>query len=301
MSSLAQHTIDTLTFIGPTWAPETATFPGTNMAAKFNTQGQVGYAYIDKSTSSMKILGNSGTQDFGTGPININQVNTPAEILTNFPSTYLSTFNNNFLTEAKFYFGIDPGIGFTIDSVRQKSVVAKTSLVDAWGTVVTPLITTPVQTLRYYNTRMSIDSTWVYAFGMWNFFQEAKDTSYQYSWWANGIGFPLIEADVDASDVPMNVSWLMATPAAGIDDLSSAGSLNVYPTPAQNDVTFSIANGKGVAVQLFDVTGRMIGSYPVNGDKLTISVASLANGVYTYALIDADKAIMNRGKFTVAK
>lgn len=299
MAALNTHTTDTLNFISPTWAPQAAQFPGANLSVQF--VGQDVYAYASNTSSSMTILGNSAVMNFGGGPSNIVQKSTPAEILTNYPSTYLSNFTNNYTTNATFYFGVDPGLGFTIDSIRQKSVVNKTSNVDAWGTISTPLMST-VPCLRYYTTKYNLDSMWVYAFGGWNFFQETMDSSKQYSWWANGIGFPLVDATTNwAADTVTSVQWLKATPTAGINEYTALADVTIYPNPAQNDITFAVESGEVGAIQVYDITGRLINSYPVSGDKLTINSSSFANGIYTYSLIGKDKSIVNRGKFTIAR
>lgn len=303
MSALNTHTTDTLNFISPTWAPAAAQFPTANLSIQFAGFGQNAYVYATNTASSMTILGQSAVQDFGGGPIAVVQKNTPAEILTNFPSTYLSNFTQNYVTDGTFYLGIDPGIGFVIDSIRQKSSITKYSNVDAWGTITTPLISA-VPCLRYYSTKHNTDSLFAYAtlLGGWAFIQETIDSSKSYSWWANGIGFPLVELNTNwAADTVTSASWLKATPAAGINDYTALATVNVYPNPAQNEITFDVDASKVSAIQVYDVTGRMVGTFPVSSATTKIDVASFANGMYSYLLIDRDDQLVNRGKFAVAK
>ncbi|MFL5765904.1 MAG: T9SS type A sorting domain-containing protein [Bacteroidia bacterium] len=301
MTALGQDQLDTLTFIGPTWTPFLSSYPGTNEGLHFGGSSSSNYGYLTINSTGLSIQGNSSIQDFGGGPSTIKQHNMPPQKVMTFPSTYLSNFTNNYVTDATFYFGADPGIGFTLDSVRQKSVISGTANCDAWGTITTPLITTPTGCLRFYEVTMQTDSLWAYAFGTWNFVQETKDTMYHYSWWANGIGFPLVESDVDASDIPMNAKWLMATPAAGINEASENIDMKMYPNPAQNEVTFEVDAEKVASISVFDVSGRYVTSQLVSQDKVTINTSALANGSYTYVLISKQKSMMNRGKFTIAK
>ena len=301
MSALNTHTTDTLNFISPTWAPAAAQFPTANLAIQF-VGGQSAYAYANKTASSFTLMGNSGIQNFGAGPTAVVQKTTPAEILTNFPSTYLSTFTQTYLNEGKFYFGIDPGIGFVIDSIGLKSTITKYSNVDAWGTITTPLLSaTPC--LRYYSPKHNTDSLFIYStFTGWVFFQETIDSSKSFSWWANGIGFPLVELNTHwAADTVRDGSWLKATPTASINDYSSVSKVNVYPNPAQNEITFDVDASVVSAIQVYDLTGRMIGSYPVSNAITKIDVALFADGMYSYSLISKIGQLVNRGKFTVSK
>ncbi|HEY0029314.1 MAG TPA: T9SS type A sorting domain-containing protein [Bacteroidia bacterium] len=299
MTALQTHSLDSLNFIAPGWAPESAEFPGSNLAVQFSGPENA-YGYASNTASSMTLLGNSAEVDFGGGLDTLVQKNTPAEILTNFPSTYLSNFTNNYVSEAMFELGFDPGVGFTIDSARQKSVVTKTSNVDAWGTITTPLGSFP--SLRYHVEKRNVDSLFIKAFGAWSFFQETIDSTKQYSWWANSIGFPLVDATIDwATGAVTSVDWLKTPLTAGINVSTVSSAVNVYPNPAQNDITFMLESAKVSAVQVYDIAGRMIDSYPVSNDNLRINTSEFANGIYTFAVIGADNAIVNRGKFTVAK
>lgn len=300
-AGLNTHSTDTLNFISPTWAPLASMFPGCNLAVEFT--GQNAYAYASNTASAMTVMGSSSVQDFGGGPSTITPKNTPAEILTNYPATYLSNFVNNYTTNSTFYYGIDPGIGFVIDSIRQKTMITKSSNVDAWGTVSTPLMST-VPCIRFNETKNSVDSLWAYvtAFGGWNFIQETISDERQFSWWANGIGFPLVDASTNmAADTVWEVQWLKAAPTAGINDYSSKTDVNVYPNPAQNEITFALSANKVNAIQILDITGRIIETYTVSTDNVKINISNFANGIYTYSLIGKDNSILNHGKFTVAK
>lgn len=303
MTALNTHSTDTLNFISPSWTPSagSSAFPGANLAVEFT--GQSAYAYATNTASEMAIMGNFAVQDFGGGPSNVVQKTTPAEKLTNYPSTYLSNFTQNYTTEGTFYFGIDPGIGVTIDSIRQKSMVTKYSNVDAWGTITTPLAST-VPCLRYYSTKHNTDSLWAYSamLGGWTFIQETIDSSKSYTWWGNGIGFPLVELSTNwAADTVRSASWLKATPTASINDYTALATVNVYPNPAQNEITFDVDAAKVSAIQVYDVAGRMVGSYPVSTTLTKIDIAAFANGMYSYSLIDKDDQLVNRGKFAIAK
>lgn len=299
MSALNSHSTDTMTFISPTWAPN-SNFPSSNLVAKQGWQNN--YVYLTNSASGLTVEGSAATVDFGGGPTNINQINTPSEILINFPGNYLSTFTNNYVGNTNFYLGYDPGIGFVVDSVRMHSHVKKTVLVDAWGSLTTPLGTFNV--LRLEETVVKHDTTdaQVPAFGGWVYGVDVSaDSTTGYSWWANGVGFPLVSIKLDSLSNIKQTQWLQALPAVGINEQTNATVVNVYPNPAQNQITFTVEPNKIGAIQVLDITGRMIDYILVTGDNVVVDISKLATGVYSYALVGKDNAILNRGKFTIAK
>ncbi|MCK6650515.1 MAG: T9SS type A sorting domain-containing protein [Bacteroidia bacterium] len=299
LSALATDTEDTMTFLPANYGPNFAAFPGANLAIKMKQQGGDAYVFANNSASSLTFLGTHANIDFNGTPVTVNQFNTPAEILTNFPATYNSTFNNNYTQFAQFYLGVDPGIGVPVDSIRLKSVISKTSTVDGWGSVTTPLGT--FSALRVVTTKYNSDTLDAQIFGFWNNVQATQDSSKTYTWWANGIGFPLAEITVDFSDVPQSATWLKVSPAAGINEYTNTLNVNIYPNPAQNVVYFATKADKVNSVQVFDINGKLVRSFNVTNDISTLDISELSNGLYTYSIIAKDLSIANRGKFTVAK
>ena len=300
MSALNAHTIDTMTFMSYAWVPSTD-FPTSNLVVKQGSQ--YAFSYLTNSASGLSAEGYRALVNIGTWSDTVSQISTPSEKIINFPSTYLSSFTNNYTTRAYFGVGVDPGFGVVIDSIRQKSVAKKTLLVDAWGSLTTPLGTFNV--LRVEETIVKHDTTDIMAFATWNPFpgtpQITADSTTSYSWWANGVGFPLVSIALDSLSNIKQAQWLQVLPAVGINEYTAPTQVNVYPNPAQNEITFAVEASKIGSIQVFDVAGRIIDSYPVLGALASINTSNFANGIYTYALISKDNVVLNRGKFTVAK
>lgn len=301
MTSLQEGRLDTLTFISYAWVPNPS-FSSSNLVAQQGTTSN--YIYLINNATGLFALGSAGTQDFGMGPVSVKQINSPAEKLMTFPGNYLTTFTNNYTTTTPpFYFGIDPGIGVPIDSIRQHSDVKKNVLVDAWGSLSTPLGTFNV--LRNKETVVRYDTTDVFvsALGGWNdAIITAADSTTGYSWWANMVGFPLVSMKLDSLGAIKQCEWLKALPLTGVEEYTNVTEANVYPNPAQNQVTMAIDAKLVGSIQIFDITGRMINLINVEGaSQVSINTTDYASGVYTYALIGNDQAILNRGKFTIAK
>ena len=171
---------------------------------------------------------------------------------------------------------------------------------DAWGNVTTPLGT--YASLRYYTVKHTTDSLWVQAFGTWTFAQETIDSAKDYSWWANGIGFSLVDMHVDQiTGAVKTIDWLKAMPTAGINEYTASTSVNVYPNPAQNEIHFAMDASKAAFIEVYDITGRSVTTIAVTSDNSGINTSSFANGQYSYSVLGKDRSILNRGKFTVIR
>jgi hypothetical protein len=295
MTALGSDYIDTLKFANLSWVPDDTTFPTANFVMQFNSAYQ--YAYGIRNSTGLSIIGNIAEIDFGTSTV-ITQRNTPAEQLITFPSSYNTMFSNNYVSDGKFYYGIDPGIGTTVDSVRVKSTIQKTSVADAWGNVTTPLGT--YGALRFKEDKMQTDSTFGYISGFgWIYFDSSSDTTRHFSWWANGIGFPVVQVDVDPISGNVTAAqWLQSPPVTGVDQLSST-AVQVFPNPATEQIVFS-GLVQDQVLRVFDVTGRIVLVRQISSDQLSVGLDAFAPGIYTYQISEADSMI-SLGKFTVVK
>lgn len=298
MSLLKTGTKDTLSFLNANWVPNAA-FPTANLAMKQGSQDN--YAYMLNSATGLFIVGNAVIADFGSGPKPLKQINSPYEQLMAFPATYSTSFINNFITTTpSFYININPGV--QIDSARGKSVVAKTVIVDAWGSLTTPLGTYNV--IRSKETKVNHDTIDVYVplFGGWQLgAQKAADSVVTYTWWANGIGFPIVSATMDSTGAVKSVQWLQSLPVTGINELASSVNVNVFPNPAENELNITIDGSKTESVQIVDITGRLINTYAVENNHVVINTSDFANGIYTYSIIGKENAVINHGKFAISK
>jgi Secretion system C-terminal sorting domain len=298
MTALTADRKDTLNFIPYAWQPNT-NFPTSNVVIKQGSANQ--YAFGLNDANGFSFLGNGGTANIMGTNITVNQISTPAEKLVTFPYTLNSSFTNNYASHAKFYFG-QTVQGYQVDSVRDYTTVKKTAVVDAYGSLTTPLGTFPV--IRSKETKLTTDSTDAYivilTFGTWQNVQVTHDSTTTYTWWANGVGFPLVTATMDSAGAVKNVAWLLQTPSLGINEYSS-GAENVYPNPAQNEINFVADAAKQKSIQVFDITGRLVDTYLITENVNTLNTSAYANGLYTYSILGKDNSIISRGKFSIAK
>lgn len=79
-------------------------------------------------------------------------------------------------------------------------------------------------------------------------------------------------------------------------------NVNLYPNPAQTEVNL-VVSGQYQAnrVEVYDITGKMVGVYSMNNNSLTINTQSYTSGLYIYKLLDNTGVQLNIGKFSVVK
>lgn len=97
-----------------------------------------------------------------------------------------------------------------------------------------------------------------------------------------------------------------------IDDLAWSGynstdeingivnNVSFYPNPATNNISFT-SSVDVTNIEINDITGRLIGSYPMRNNKTTIQTSDFAPGIYIYSIFDQKKEVRSRGKFEIAK
>ena len=292
-SALNNHFLDTLNFTNPNWTPYGGSFPTSNLAVK---QGSNGTIYTSIQGGSFTIVGQVGT--FGSTTVVV-QMN-PNEIFITFPSTFNTSFSNTS--------GYDVRIPYTqqfgIDSVRAKHQMIKSSLINAWGTVTTPLLSNSA-CIRQRQYNINTDTLWAHQVfpPQWQMLSATQDTVVHFSWWANNIGFPLVELDSNMDGSITGVSWLQATPVnSGINEnYPQYGTIKVYPNPASDMISLDLSASDADRIIVTDIAGRMVLSANVRSRIETISVGELNNGVYLFRVINENGEQAGTGKFTIAK
>lgn len=296
-SALNNQGVDTLTFTLPQFTPYAANFGGSNLAVDQRSQGNDVYIYLNNSASELNIQGQA-FDPFGTGVMPI-AFNNP-EIMIPFPAAYGSSWSDTATAMFQMYYGQDPGIGFTVDSFRIHMWVKKTADADAWGAVTTPAGTYNV--LRENVLRVEYDTIDIYAFGNWapNFYSQ-QDSNRVFTYWANGIGFPVVEL-TEGQDLGSvtSATWLLGTAAVGIPENTVGMEVPLYPNPASGFVNFDTKGSAIRTISIYDVNGQLIETANVSSDNTRIDVSAYASGLYFYNATDANGNVTARGKFNVA-
>jgi Secretion system C-terminal sorting domain len=292
-TALLDQQEDSTTFTNPMWTPYGTAFPQANMALMIN-QGDT-YLYAENTGTELLIHGQAA-DPFGTGVIALAFTNPETQMT--FPAAYGGGFADTAGGTTQFYFGMDPGIGFTVDSVRVHSTIVKYSDYDAWGSAQTPLGTFNV--LRQNTWRRQIDTIDIYAFGQWapNFFSQS-DSTRTYSYWTNGIGSPIVElTDQDDLGFITDCRWVKTNPTVtGVPSNENTAVINAYPNPAADVISFSTPTGEG-SIELIDVTGRVVKTAVINSDITQMNVSDLAEGSYVWRV---NGVSVQTGKLQIAR
>ncbi|GAB4132473.1 MAG: hypothetical protein Fur0041_03820 [Bacteroidia bacterium] len=97
------------------------------------------------------------------------------------------------------------------------------------------------------------------------------------------------------------VDALAFTGYVGINDKNILNGVDVYPNPSSSFTYVDVNTDAAKEVVVFDMSGREVGRYNFDNKKAKIDSWAMAAGVYTYAILNNEKEVMNRGKFSVAK
>lgn len=89
--------------------------------------------------------------------------------------------------------------------------------------------------------------------------------------------------------------------AVGINENSVKSVLKAYPNPASSHFTLTVNSDEINNVEVFDVTGKKLGSYSIEDMKVRIATDNFANGLYIYKVSDKNKEVIATGKFNVVK
>jgi hypothetical protein len=95
-----------------------------------------------------------------------------------------------------------------------------------------------------------------------------------------------------------NINWVGVNPTAGIKKINTA-SATVYPNPAASVLNIQTAGyPQDCAIEIYDMTGQRVIHEALTGSTTSVSVASLAEGVYLYRLLDQNGHADSNGKVT---
>lgn len=279
-SNLKQNICDTFSFVNPSTTPYVAQFPATNIAIKLKISGKPGFYYATKDANEFFMLGIVGDL-VNSGSMSVLKFN-PGFSLNRFNSTYQSAYNENYFNNTKM---VAPPNSYGADSIRLASHKVLSSVVDAWGTIITPSGTH--NAIRQYVTEISTDTLWarVPLMGGWIQANTSIDTTHTYRWWANGLGFPVAEMEYDINlNKATKVNFYMANPAIGINETPANNDITAFPNPANEVVTLQLKETVKTSthIEITDILGNIVATSLLNaGEKnVTISTSSLAEGIY---------------------
>lgn len=296
LTGLNTQTTDTFLFTSPAFTPYVSSFPGSNLSVIINSN--LAYLYFNLTASVFEVVGQAA-DPIGSGIILVPFTNYETQLT--FPCTYNTAYTDVAAGTGRTYLGYDPGIGFQVDSVLIHTTVFKNSLVDGWGSATTPLGTFNV--IRINTLRLQVDTIDIQAFSSWipaAFSQ--MDSTRTYSYWTNGIGFPLAELQdhLDFGTIT-KATWLPATPSQiGISEFANTIEMNVFPNPSIETVSFATTGSFVSEIRLLDANGKLVRTAIVESENTVMNVADLSAGMYFYQACDVNGNVLDKGKLSIA-
>ena len=274
-STLIDVNTDTTYIMYPNQTPYPTAFPTATLAAKVLSEGVSNYTYLNKYENYIEGIGT-----VMPNPVNPTQmISVPfgtGAIVIGFPSQLGTTFDDHTVVKIGMK-GSDIGQP-SIDSVRVTQYMWATTTVDAEGALTTPYGV--FNTLRFFEK--GYDTSIIdlkYPFIGWQNYQTTNDSSYNYKWWAKGIGKELVSMDYDSINLTVTeVKWLTSNPVSA-RSLAKNNTISIYPNPCTNYISM---NGVKLNsdIQLTDMSGRVIKLEKAMYNNPTVSMIELNSGVY---------------------
>jgi hypothetical protein len=288
-SSLSNHTDDTIYFSSPAGTPAASTFSSSNLVIA--DPNDSAYTYLTNTTSGIFIDGYYIIDPtLGTQTIEF----TPAQYMITFPSTFNTTYNNTSTMQLDAAYNSPP-----VDSIRIRQTIQQSSTIDAWGTLTTPAGSR--NTLRQYETTVTTDSVFLHAFSTWQFAQATTTTTYNYRWWANGQGYPMMEMETDSSGNAIMTSYLAGSTMGVTTPAVLSQAVSVFPNPAGNFITIDAGEIESYDLMIFDISGRLIFSSSAPVSLVRIDISSFVEGNYFIRIISKENNSVHNSKFTVVR
>lgn len=237
--------------------------------------------FSKKSVDSITSLGYSIAVNGQALPFKSDTIETRYKFPTNFEDT--------FSTRGYTYFDLNPVTDFKLKQYRQR-----TSVVDGFGTLITPFGTFEV--LRIKSVINGLDSVYQTFFGIgsWNTLPQTVTTEYE--WWAQGKEEALLKiVEVENNGISQIRSIEYQDIYLGLDASNEEKSIefNLVPNPANNLISIE----SDLAIEQIKVIG-LDGSVVLkqdanNASKSTIEISMLQAGVYFVEV--------SSGKFTATQ
>lgn len=187
------------------------------------------------------------------------------------------TFNDTWTSRGYTYVDLNPATDIKFIQHRERN-----SVVDGWGTVITPLGSFPA--LRIKHEILENDSIYQTFFGTGSWFAPPAFTTTQYEWWTNGKkdclvrattgGFGQGGATIEYQDIYLGLD-------AGLNE--NDFQIVFYPNPAQEWCYFESAQPFDY-IEMVDVNGKVVLTHPNAALKGFFDISTLPNGTYTVVI-----------------
>ena len=87
----------------------------------------------------------------------------------------------------------------------------------------------------------------------------------------------------------------------GVNEFATDNSVSVFPNPSSTTTNFIINDNSATEIVVYDMTGREVKREFIHANNVSIDSYTLAQGVYSYSILNNAKEIVGRGKFNVSE
>ena len=282
---------DTTLFVNPSTTSYAAAFSGSNLAD--TVLGTAGYNYVNSSSTAFNVVGSEQSIQGVMVAVAFN----PNVTELNLPATYGNVDGG--VTVANV-----PAFAYSyliFDSVKGVIHTTYADTIDAWGSITTSAWNNTFKALRQKHYEVDHDSLFVHnsTSKSWQLFQAQMSKTYQYRWYANGIGDMVATMTMDSSDAKVTaMQWYYGLPD-GVNEISQAHNTIAYPNPATSQINFRYSAQNAQNIFVYDITGRQIGQTEIMNGMATLNTTSLSSGMYFYHVTDKSGNVLDNGKFSV--
>ncbi|HXB12371.1 MAG TPA: T9SS type A sorting domain-containing protein, partial [Bacteroidia bacterium] len=293
--ALNHEKVNTISFMAPSSTKYASKFSSSDNLAD-TTSGVSGYYYFDNSASQFAV---QGVEEIVAGPastsfqifINLN----PEYVQATLPATYGTKLNG--VSHGSYEFAPTGVVAFAYDSIKVNTQISYWDTVDAYGTMTTP--TGTYQVIRENHWDITIDSAkGRSSAGAWSTLQSTKVKTHEYNWYANGVGYILVQMIMDSNTSGTKIVWDSSAPAS-VNEISYNGKVNAFPNPCTSNITFTTTINTLQYINVYDVTGRKVEQVEMKNGTSNLNTSVFAPGMYLYTLNDANGNLVDRGKFMV--
>ena len=285
---------DTMWFMNPDETTFPDAFPTANLAIRIFLEDM--YAYLENNTQGLYMIGTAWEEQFGQPDVVSTIV--PGETIAAFPMNYLDNFSESFVQEIK----VATPEPLSMDSLWVKIYTDKTTVIDAWGTITTPLGT--FQALRERNNTATVDSIFAYMRGGWTLVEVENNIDEYYSWWSDdpATGYPVLELNVDTgTGLPDDIFFLVdiISPSLVEEPLPMHDAVVLSPNPCSGSFSIMTPDSRGKTqearlevqdLKIFDITGQEVNGYRVEGND--VRIINMPAGLYFVRIQAGDDNVM---------
>jgi hypothetical protein len=282
-SMLGNDSSDSIEFYNASETAYANLFPNANLAATLDSFAVV---YFEKNDNNIVSYGTYGT--FTLPPYTVTNAYTfkPYQTIIRFPLEMNQSFSETVRSVLQI-----PGsdIGAPYDSVRAVTITNRIILVDAYGTLASPIGNFDV--LRSTETEVSVDSAFIQSNGLWFPIQASSPkTITYYNWWTNtfSLSLPVVQYKISPG-IDTSMIWLN-TFVSATHDSKSYLNINLSPNPTSSFLNVELPEGFSGQMEVFDLNGHRMLAQPATSKTENLNVQALPVGSFVLVLKD------NRGK-----